>query len=363
LSYADLAGRLYVGPAGTLSGSLAAAAVVSGQGWSLAGGPLAFALCSVALREGARVFESVAPFAELLDWSEAEGDAVARHVGGVLKRLGANRPDFAGLSLDRPRLMGIVNVTPDSFSDGGRYADTERAVAHGLALLEAGADILDIGGESTRPGGDPVSPDEEARRVLPVVRALTERGAVVSIDTRHAAVMVQAVAAGAAIINDISALEGDPQALRVAAESRAAVILMHMQGDPRTMQQAPVYACAPLDVFDYLAGRLVACEAAGIPRAKLCVDPGIGFGKTVEHNCQILARLGLYHGLGVPVLLGVSRKRFIAGLSRGEPATARLAGSLAAGQVGLDAGCQILRVHDVAETAQMAAVWRGMRLG
>lgn len=360
LSHEGLEGRLYLAPLASLSSTSAAAAMTAGQGWSLAGGPLGFSLCSVLLRDGAAVREAVVPFGELLDWSEAEGDAVARHVGGLLRRLGAARPDFAGLPMDRPHIMGIVNVTPDSFSDGGRFFDPRHAVIHGAKLLEAGATILDIGGESTRPGSQEVEPDEEIRRVVPVIRALAEKGAVISVDTRHASVMAAAVEAGAAIINDISALEG-PGALEVAAKNGAAVMLMHMQGDPRNMQQAPVYDCAPLDVFDYLAGRLAACAAAGIPREKLCVDPGVGFGKTVEHNLQVMARLSLYHGFGVPVLLGVSRKSFIGRLSREEPAPQRVPGSLAAAVAGLDAGIQMIRVHDVAETAQALAVWRGIR--
>jgi len=360
LSHEGLERRLYVAPASVLSSTSGAAAVTAGQGWSLAGGPLSFSLCSVLLRDGDAVREAVAPFGDVLDWSEAEGEAVARHVGGLLRRLGAPRPDFAGLPMDRPHIMGIVNVTPDSFSDGGQFFDPRHAIIHGERLLEAGATILDIGGESTRPGSQEVDPDEEIHRVVPVIRALAEKGVVVSVDTRHASVMAAAVEAGAAIINDISALEG-PGALAVAAKSGATVVVMHMQGDPQSMQQDPVYDCAPLDVYDYLAARMAACIEAGIPKEKLCVDPGVGFGKTVEHNLQVMARLSLYHGYGVPVLLGVSRKSFIGKLSKGEPAPQRVPGSLAAAFAGFDAGMQITRVHDVAETAQALAVWRGVR--
>jgi len=356
-------GRLYVGPAGIVAGATAAAALASGQAWSLAGGSLAFSACSVLLRHANQVIEAAAPFCDVLDWSEAEGGAVSRHVGTLLTRFGKIRPPFAGLAMDRPRVMGIVNVTPDSFSDGGRFFDTEAAIAHGLTLLEAGADLLDVGGESTRPGAEEVAADEEMRRVVPVVRALAERGAIVSVDTRHASVMGAAVEAGAAIINDITALSGDPQSVSVAAKSGASVVLMHTNGDPRIMQQDPHYAFAPLDIYDYLAGRLDVCRAAGIPDERLCVDPGIGFGKTVAHNLQIMARLGLFHGLGVPVLLGVSRKAFIGKVSRGEPASERLAGSLAAALQGVEQGTQILRVHDVAETVQAVAVWRSIRNG
>jgi len=206
LSLEALAQRLYVAPAGVLSGNDARAAVSAGQGWSLAGGDLSFGLCRVSLRDSGRVIEAVTPFAELVDWSEAEGPELARHVGGIVKRLGRRRAPFAGLEMDRPHVMGIVNVTPDSFSDGGKFFDPAIAIAHGKALLEAGATILDVGGESTRPGSLEVDPQEELRRVLPVISGLAALGAVVSVDTRHAEVMEPAVAAGAKIINDINGL-------------------------------------------------------------------------------------------------------------------------------------------------------------
>ena len=258
--------------------------------------------------------------------------------------------------------MGIVNVTPDSFSDGGRYLGVEAAIAHARDLVAQGAAIIDVGGESTRPGAAAVSPEEEIARTVPVVRALAEEGICVSIDTRHAAVMRAAVEAGAAIINDISALEGDPDSLGVAAGSGASVVLMHMRGQPADMQAAPQYRDAPREVHDYLAARLEACLAAGIPEEKLCVDPGIGFGKTVEHNVQLLAALDELHSLGVPVLLGVSRKSFIGALSRQEPPDRRVGGSLAAALAGLDRGVKILRVHDVAETVQAVAVWHAIKI-
>ncbi|MBF0305869.1 MAG: dihydropteroate synthase, partial [Alphaproteobacteria bacterium] len=247
----------------------------------------------------------------------------------------------------------------DSFSDGGDRFDAATAIAAGRMMLDQGADIVDVGGESTRPGADPVPPDEEIRRVEPVVRALAETGAVVSIDTRHALVMEAALAAGARIVNDVSALS-DPAALPLLARGEASVVLMHMRGDPRTMQMDPVYACAPLDVWDGLAARLDACRDAGIKDHRLCVDPGIGFGKTVAHNVAILSRLGLLLGLGVPVLLGVSRKSVIGKLSRDEPPKARLPGSLAAALEGARQGATILRVHDVAETVQALAVARAL---
>ena len=270
-------------------------------------------------------------------------------------------PSFAGVTLDPPIVMGIVNVTPDSFSDGGQFSGADDAIGFGRRLVIQGARIVDVGGESTRPGAAPVTLEEEIARTVPVVRALAADGIRVSIDTRHAAVMKAALEAGAAIINDITALEGDPDALRVAAASDASVVLMHMQGRPETMQIAPAYQDPAGEILDYLQGRIDACLAAGIGRERLCVDPGIGFGKTVEHNLDLLARLDLFQGLGVPLLLGVSRKSLIGLLSRQEPPERRLGGSLAAALAGMDRGAQILRVHDVAETAQAVAVWHAIR--
>jgi len=260
-----------------------------------------------------------------------------------------------------PAGHGHRQLHPRQLSDGGVNLDPQVAVAHALEMVEAGADIVDVGGESTRPGAAAMPPEEEIARTVPVVRALAERGIAVSIDTRHAPVMAAAMDAGARIINDVTALEGDRESLDVAARTGAALCLMHMRGEPQTMQADPVYDCAPLDVYDYLAGRIAACEAAGIPRARIAGDPGIGFGKTAGHNAQLLATLALYHGLGCPVLLGASRKSFVAHLSKGEPPRQRLPGTLAAHLAGLDAGVQIVRVHDVPETAQAVAVWRAMR--
>ncbi|MBM3565909.1 MAG: dihydropteroate synthase, partial [Alphaproteobacteria bacterium] len=224
---------------------------------------------------------------------------------------------FAGLSLVRPLVMGVVNVTPDSFSDGGETARIELAIARGREHMAAGAEIIDIGGESTRPGAASASPEEEYSRVLPVVRALAAAGAVVSIDTRHARIMMAVLDAGARIVNDITALTGDGDSLAVVAGRGASVVLMHMQGEPGTMQDAPHYGDVVAEVLDYLAGRVEACVHAGIPREKIAVDPGIGFGKTVDHNVALLSNLGRFAGLGCAVALGVSRKSFIGRLSRG----------------------------------------------
>ena len=245
----------------------------------------------------------------------------------LLDRHEQPRAPLLTLSLDRPRIMGIVNVTPDSFSDGGLLGSAEAAIAHALRLAADGADILDIGGESTRPGSQAITIDEELRRVIPVIEGLAGKtAALISIDTRKAEVMRRALAAGAHIINDVAALTYEPACMEVAAESGAPVILMHAQGDPRTMQTAPHYDDCLLDVYDWLAARIDACTAAGIDRARLIVDPGIGFGKTLDHNLELLAGLSVFHGLGVPVLLGASRKSFIGALTGVEVASERARG-------------------------------------
>jgi dihydropteroate synthase len=266
---------------------------------------------------------------------------------------------FDRFVLDRPLVMGIVNTTPDSFSDGGDHFDRDAAIARGLEQLADGADILDIGGESTRPGSAPVPPDEERRRVVPVIEALAKAGAVVSIDTRHADTMKAALDAGASIVNDITALTG-PGSLDLVSSRGVSAVLMHMQGEPKTMQANPHYDNAPREIADYLAARIAACEAAGIARAKLSVDPGIGFGKSVAHNAQILARIDVLRELGVAVLIGVSRKSFLGALSKGEKPKDRLPGSLAAGLAAVARGADILRVHDVAPTIQALKVWRAI---
>ena len=282
-------------------------------------------------------------------------------IASRLERHEMPRAPLAGLVLDRPRLMGIVNVTPDSFSDGGAFGSARAAVDHALRLEAEGADILDIGGESTRPGAHPVTVDEELERVMPVIEGLAGKTkALISIDTRKAEVMRRALAAGAHIINDVAALTYEPACLDVAASSDAPVILMHAQGDPRTMQAAPHYDDCLLDVCDWLEARIAACEAAGIARARLVIDPGIGFGKTLAHNLELLAGLTLLHGLGAPILLGASRKSFIGTLTGIKDARARLPGSIAAALQGAAQGVQILRVHDVAETRQALTVWEAM---
>lgn len=254
-------------------------------------------------------------------------------------------------------LMGIVNVTPDSFSDGGQYYDPQKAVAHGRRLVAEGAKILDIGGESTRPGAAPVAPEEEQARVIPVLEGLRDCGALLSVDTRNASTMAAALKAGAGLINDISALTHDPDALAVVADSGCLVCLMHMQGDPKTMQDAPAYKDVLDEVYGYLEGRIEASEKAGVTRDRLFLDPGIGFGKTLEHNLILLKNLEKFSDLGVPLLLGASRKRFIEALCPGADAGNRLGGSLAACIAAYAQGVRYFRVHDVAETAQALTVY------
>lgn len=335
-------------------------------GLSLAGGPGGFETVELLIREpGKRAHPTSlrTPVATLRHWAAEQGGAIEMSVVTALERLSAPRVPFAGIAKARPLIMGIVNVTPDSFSDGGDYADSAAAIARGKALIEAGVDLIDIGGESTRPGSDPVPADVELARVLPVIEGLAGLGVPLSIDTCKALVMERAVAAGAAIINDVRALTAEPRTLEVAAASGAWVVLMHCLGEPKTMQQAPRYDHVMLDIYEYLARRIEACESAGMVRERIAVDPGIGFGKTLEHNLDILRNLALFQSLGCPLLLGVSRKSFISRLdgSRAAPQPKdRMAGSIAAAMAGLDAGADILRVHDVAETAQAIAVWRAL---
>ena len=273
----------------------------------------------------------------------------------VMDRLLAPRDPFAGLSMTAPRLMGILNVTPDSFSDGGRHNAPAWAIAAARAMQDAGAAIIDIGGESTRPGAAPVTRNQELARVLPVLAGLLDGGAVLSIDTRHAEVMRRAVAGGAGIINDVGALRGDG-AVDAAAAAGVPVVMMHMQGTPETMQADPQYGFAPVEILEFLEARIQAAEAAGIPRALMAIDPGYGFGKTVTHNLQLINWTAMLHMLGVPILIGASRKSSIAKISAGEDADQRLPGSLALAMAALRQGAQMLRVHDVGETMQAVKV-------
>jgi dihydropteroate synthase len=270
--------------------------------------------------------------------------------------------DCAGriLRLDRPRVMGIVNATPDSFSDGGEHATVEAAIAHGLQLAEEGADILDIGGESTRPGAQDVPVDEELRRVVPVIEALAKQISLpISVDTSKPEVMRAAVAAGAGLINDVYALRREG-ALEAAAALGVPVVLMHMLGEPRSMQEAPRYDDVVADVHRFLAERIFAAEMAGIAKKKIVVDPGFGFGKTIAHNLALLAQLQRFTELGVPVLAGLSRKKTIGELTGRSDPHDRIHGSLAAHLIAAQRGAMLLRVHDVAATIDALKVWNAV---
>jgi len=353
--------------AGILLFPLALAIDAGNPSLPLAGGPLRFPRMRVSASDAddglAAGFVEAAAADE---WLTGLPDRLRERAKARLESLTAARPalPLAGrqdpLAFARPLVMGVVNVTPDSFSDGGRFADIDDAIAHAHALIKAGADIVDIGGESTRPGAKPVWEEEERRRVIPVIEAIRSEARAISIDSRKAGVMAAALEAGADIINDVSALAYDDDSLRVASESGAPVILMHALGDPAEMQRDPRYSDVLREVFAFLAARISACEAAGIGRERLLVDPGIGFGKTVRHNLELIDGLAAFHGLGVPLVLGVSRKRFIGALSREEQADRRMPGSLGAALAGVDRGAQILRVHDVAEMRQALAVRQGL---
>ena len=276
----------------------------------------------------------------------------------VLQAISAPRPALLSLDMTRPALMGILNVTPDSFSDGGQFTTTKNAVQHGLAMQGDGADMIDIGGESTRPGADFVPATVEIERTEPVIAKLANTGGLpISIDTRKSKVAAAAIKAGATMINDVSALRFDDGLIDIAVENQVPVCLMHAQGDPKTMQQDPVYKSVLLDVYDDLSARVSLAVAAGLPRHLIVVDPGIGFGKTVQHNLTLLQNLSLFHGLGCPILLGASRKRFIGNIGNAQNASERMPGSIAVTLAGLAQGVQIHRIHDVKETRQAISLW------
>ena len=263
--------------------------------------------------------------------------------------------------LDQPQVMAILNVTPDSFSDGGRFQEAASAVEAGVGMASEGAAILDVGGESTRPGAKPVWAQDEIDRVVPVIQRLASSGAAVSVDTRKSEVMTAAVSAGARLVNDVSALTFDPRSAETAAAAGVPVVLMHHLGPPETMQQDPRYDDVLVEVYLWLEERIAAAEAAGIDRSHILVDPGFGFGKTVAHNLEIINGLALFHSLCCPIVVGASRKRTIGALSGEAPADQRIGGSIAFALKAVEQGVQIVRVHDVPETVQALRIWRGLR--
>jgi dihydropteroate synthase len=346
---------IYLEPVGLLYGTAALEAVTARIALPLAGGPIAFA--AVRLWEG----EPGSAKHSSVQASAAEAIAEPR-VKELLERITSPRPPFAGLSLNTPRLMGVVNVTPDSFSDGGDYFEVGAAVAHAEKLAAEGAEILDIGGESTRPGANTISNEEELRRVLPVIAGAAKLGVPLSIDTRKPEVMRQAAKAGASLINDVSGLSFASDSISTAAALRLPVIIMHAQGSPDTMQENPSYNDVVLEVYDFLEQRIESVMAAGLPRTLIAADPGIGFGKNFAHNLSLFESLSFFHGLGVPLVLGASRKGFIRRIAGEALPKDRVAGSLAATLAAVSQGVQIHRVHDVGATRQALSVWVTARM-
>ncbi len=351
-----MADKIYLRPVGLLWGSVAREALNDGLALPLCGGPAAFLAAQIIEGEPGKAKRAVARAVTLAAIDEPA-------VKELLARITAPRNSIAGVPMDRPSLMGILNVTPDSFSDGGDHTGADAAYAHALTLIAGGAEIIDVGGESTRPGSDPVPLEDERARVMPVLQKLQSIGMPISIDTRKAAIMEEAAALGAAIINDVSALTYDPASLAAAVKLGLPVVLMHAQGDPKTMNDNPTYQDVLIEVYDYLEARIEAAVAAGVPRNKLVVDPGIGFGKTFDHNLALIEGLSLFHGLGVPVLVGISRKGVTGRLAKEEDPKKRDFGSVATAIAAAAQGVQILRVHNVTATQQALTVWQASVTG
>ena len=324
-------------PLGLIHGDAAQAAVAAGVALPLAGGPAAFTL----LRRNGVIHP------------------VAAIPGDWLGRLTTAPPPWAGFS-GTPAIMGILNVTPDSFSDGGDAYAADQAIEAGLRMIADGAAIIDIGGESTRPGVAPAAPEEEQRRILPVIAALARQGVTISVDTRNAATMAAALDAGARIVNDVSALTHDPASLPLVAGRGCPVILMHMRGTPATMGDMAAYGDVAAEVTAELAARIAAAEAAGVARSDIAIDPGIGFAKDAGQSAELLRRMPALLGLGCRLVVGVSRKSFIGALAGVPDPKRRLAGSVAAGLFAMARGATVLRVHDVAPTMQAMRIWQGL---
>ncbi|HEY7764604.1 MAG TPA: dihydropteroate synthase [Aestuariivirgaceae bacterium] len=342
---------LYLRPLGLLWGKDADEAVEAQEACRLAGGLCAFTLIEVISRGGPTIKRETHGLRAI---AESRDD----NLQNLLSRITVPREPVAGLDLSRPSIMGIINVTPDSFSDGGEVFETAEAVAQGARFAEEGASVIDVGGESTRPGSEGIAEAVERERIVPVVRALAAAGHRVSIDTRKASIMRDAVKAGAQMINDVSALRFDGMSLKTAAALGRPVCLMHARGDPKTMQENPSYEDVALDVFDELEGLIARAEAAGVKRSLILADPGIGFGKSFRHNLDLLKRLSLLHGLGVPIVMGASRKGFIGALTGESAGRKRAAGSIGIALAAAAQGAQLLRVHDVKATAQALKLWR-----
>ena len=324
-----------------------------------------FAAWHISLRDTDGVRSAIVPIPDFAGWvasmPAALAEAATAQRAAVTRPRGALQLGERMVRLNEPQLMGILNVTPDSFSDGGKHVDTAAAIDAGFAMGAAGAAIIDVGGESTRPGAPLVWEGDEIKRIEPVVAGLARGGVAVSIDTRKAAVMEAALAAGATIVNDIAALRYDDRAMEVVARAGCHVVLMHAPSAKSDPHEGGTYWHVLFDVFDMLADRIAACVAAGIDRAKVIVDPGLGFGKGVADNLSLINGLSLFHALGCPILFGASRKRMIGALDNEAPADQRLGGTVALHYQATTQGAQLLRVHDIAENRQALRVWRGRR--
>jgi dihydropteroate synthase len=337
-------------PAGLLEGAAAAAAIDQGRALPLGGGPVTFAeVEALARAPGGGSVSAYGTVADLLRWSAEQWPMLGERIANGLAAVVAPRRPWAGLALDHPRLMAAIEVSAAEGHGSAEGFDPQPAIEQGRALLAAGADIVEIGGET---GAAPMTPEQEIRRVEPVIRALVEAGATVASGTRHAVVARAALIAGARIISDPTALAGDRQSLAVAVESDAAIVLMHPAADARELDRKSRHEDAAFDVLEFLEGRIAACEAAGIPRERLAVDPGIGFGKADPRSRALMERLTLFHTTGCAVVAGARRKPVNGRSGRGEAGRGRLGGSLAAALWAASQGAQILRVQDVAETRQ-----------
>lgn len=339
---------------------------LDGQVMRLAGGMLWFSAFDViAVEGGQRLAPRLVPVAGLANFIESLSEAQAEASQAVIARIEAPRaPLVLGertLRFDTPLVAGILNVTPDSFSDGGKHCDAQAAADAGFAMAAAGAALVDVGGESTRPGSADVWEGDEIGRVVPVVQQLAKSGVAISIDTRKAAVIEAALEAGAGLVNDVSGLRFDERSVEVVAKAGCPVVIMHHGGKAHELHAEPNYGDVLIEVYDWLSDRVAALTAAGVEREKIIVDPGIGFGKSLQHNLALFNGLSLFNGLGCPIMLGASRKRMIGALSNEAAADQRLGGSLALAMHGAAQGVQIVRVHDVQETVQALHVWRGLR--
>ncbi|MEE2662047.1 MAG: dihydropteroate synthase [Pseudomonadota bacterium] len=338
-----------INPVGLLSGAAASKAVSEGVAFPLAGSEVAFL--------------SLELFRKLPD-GDFECRVVPASSSNIdLTGLTEKRAAFGGVGLNKPILVGILNVTPDSFSDGGDFWRPKDAISRAIALVADGADIVEIGAESTRPGAAPLEEREELERLLPVVEATVAEGIRVSVDTRRANVMKSVIDAGVCIINDVTALTWDPESIGSIASSGVSVVLMHMQGNPRTMQNDPKYNLASAEIYEWLSQRVEACVGGGIPRERIAVDPGFGFGKTIDHNKEVLDRVGMFHGIGCALSIGISRKSFLGTITGARVPKQRVSATIAATIIALCHGVQIHRVHDVAAVKQAIDVWNALTSG